>query len=223
MLLYAITDRNSLAGNCGECERILLSLAAQWSAGGVDYIQVREKDLPVAALISLAAGIVRACRQSGGSTQVFVNSRPDSAAGILAGSGANGVHLTGGLSAEQLAAAISLIRRSFAASTPVSVSCHSTEEVSAAASAGATLALFAPVFHKNIPGKGATCGVGLDLLAAACRAGHQGAAERALPVLALGGVTVENANQCAAAGAAGVASIRLFLGEGWRRLRETNP
>ena len=62
---------------------------------------------------------------------------------------------------------------------------------------GADFAVFAPVFEKN----GATP-AGLDLLGQACRVG--------IPVLALGAVTLENAQSCLQAGAAGIAAIRLF-------------
>ena len=44
--------------------------------------------------------------------------------------------------------------------------------------------------------------MGLGALREACRAG--------IPVLALGGITLENAQSCFAAGAAGIAAIRLF-------------
>ena len=43
---------------------------------------------------------------------------------------------------------------------------------------------------------------GLDRLQQVCR--------RRIPVLALGGVTTENAHLCIAAGASGIAGIRLF-------------
>src|SRR6185503_17467866 len=79
----------------------------------------------------------------------------------------------------------------------VAVSCHAEEEVRSASSAGADFVVFGPVF-----GKGEAPGTGLAALKAAC--GHK------IPVLALGGVTLENAGLCLARGAAGVAGIRLF-------------
>jgi thiamine-phosphate pyrophosphorylase len=84
----------------------------------------------------------------------------------------------------------------------VGVSCHAPEEVRRAASDGADFAVFAPVFEKNTiadarPG-------GLEALRQAC-------GER-IPVIALGGITLENAAACLKAGAAGIAGIRLFQG-----------
>jgi thiamine-phosphate pyrophosphorylase len=95
----------------------------------------------------------------------------------------------------------------------VTVSCHKVEEVRQAASDGTDLALFAPVFEKkDRPG---THPAGLEDLRRASQFG--------IPVLALGGITLENAAVCVAAGAAGIAAIRLFqendIREVVRRLR----
>jgi thiamine-phosphate pyrophosphorylase len=64
--------------------------------------------------------------------------------------------------------------------------------------------LFGPVFEKRVEGIVVVAGVGLERLREAC------AAAGGIPVLALGGVTWESAERCVAAGAAGVAGIRLF-------------
>jgi thiamine-phosphate pyrophosphorylase len=82
-----------------------------------------------------------------------------------------------------------------------------------AASNGADFAVFAPVFEKKDSPE--TKGAGLDQLREACR--------QKIPVLALGGITLENAVACVDAGAAGIAAIRLFqendIAEVVRRLR----
>jgi thiamine-phosphate pyrophosphorylase len=62
------------------------------------------------------------------------------------------------------------------------------------------LAIFAPVFEKK-DAFGVTP-AGLEKLRQACR--------EKIPVLALGGVTLQNARSCLEAGAAGIAAIRLF-------------
>ena len=72
----------------------------------------------------------------------------------------------------------------------------------------ADLLLFSPIFEK-VDAKSVIQGVGLSALSQAV------ATAKAVPVLALGGVTAQNARHCLAAGAAGVAAIRLFMGEGW--------
>jgi thiamine-phosphate pyrophosphorylase len=98
----------------------------------------------------------------------------------------------------------------------IAVSCHSAEEVIQAAAQAATFAVFAPVFEKkDVPG---TEPAGLTALHQACEAN--------IPVLALGGITLANARSCLAAGAAGIAAIRLFqennIAAVVQRLR-TNP
>jgi thiamine-phosphate pyrophosphorylase len=225
MLLYAITDRAALGGDEAERADKLVQIAAAWSAGGVDFLQVREKDLPVGDLARLAARIVEAARQTGGATRVLVNAAPEIAAAVALQAQADGVHLRGGFGPEELAAAIADVRASWAvggsSGTPpvISVSCHSVEEVRAARNSGASLALFAPVFEKTLPNAQALAGKGLESLAQACRAGSQPGPHPALPVIALGGVTVDNASECREAGADGVAGIRLFLGGRWAENR----
>ena len=124
--------------------------------------------------------------------------------------GADGVHLPGsapGSAADEARG----IYRAAGREAIVSRACHNIEEVRAA---DASLIVFAPVFEKvDAPAGDAAAGQGLGVLSDACRAGGR------VPVIALGGVTRGNAAECVAAGAAGVAGIRLFLGDEWRSLR----
>jgi thiamine-phosphate pyrophosphorylase len=228
MLLYAITSRSLLSNTEAERTERLVALAAQWTGAGLDFIQIRETDLADADLLHLTTGIVQAVRRSGNTTRVLVNGSPTGASTIARQAGAGGVHLPSGLDPEQLAAAVAQIHNDWdpqqgSKDKPaISVSCHSTADVIAARAARATLALFAPVIEKALPGTAALGGQGLDSLAEACAAAHRRSAQPELPVLALGGVTLENAAECVAAGAAGIAAIRLFLnfegGQDWRLL-----
>lgn len=176
-LRYYITDR--LAAGDGFLETVKRNVAA-----GVDYIQIREKDLEGRALAELTRRI--AGLASGTSTRVLVNDRLD----VALACGAHGVHLPGD-SLPPL-----LLRRLTHPGFLIAVSCHSTEDLAVAA--GADFAVFGPVFES---GKGKA--MGLDALAAACRS-------TALPVLALGGVSFAKEEDCLRAGAAGIAGIRLF-------------
>ena len=197
MLLYYITDRTQLAGDEEEGRRSLLSKIADASRAGIDFIQLREKDLPTRELEELARAAVSAVRQHSQKTKLLINSRTD----IALSCGADGVHLPANdISARD----VRKIWKQTVASAPphpiITVSCHSIADVARAASEGADFALFAPVFEKrDTPQTKAT---GLDVLRDACR--------QPIPVLALGGVTLENAGACIGAGAAGIAGIRLF-------------
>ena len=87
----------------------------------------------------------------------------------------------------------------------LSVSCHGVEEVREARVGGADAVLFAPVFGKTVDGAVVVPGLGLTALRAASDIAG------AMPVFALGGLNAENAADCLAAGAAGVAGIRMFF------------
>jgi len=194
--LYYITDRRQFPGDAQEQEQRLLAKIAECAAAGVEYIQLREKDLDTRALEGLA---LKAMAALGGSrTQLLINSRTD----VALACGAHGVHLP----ANDLAA--SEVRAIFARagkSEPViGVSTHSASEVALAEAHGASFAVFGPVIEKN----GSTNREGLEQLRRICH--RTEAAQPPMPVWALGGITLENAQRCAEAGAAGIAAIRLF-------------
>jgi thiamine-phosphate pyrophosphorylase len=218
LLLYAITNRCQLAESEADRAQKLVDLAARWAANKIDFIQIREKDLSSSELFHLTSEIVRAVRQASPWTRILLNTdirsiaaevNLEAAVSLVHQARADGVHLPGGLSRNQLTAAIRQLQQELGQSAPISVSCHTTTDAIAARNAGATLALFAPVFEKVLPGIGASQGTGIDALEAACRAAAP-SGEPPLPILALGGVTLENAAECVAAGAAGIAAIRLF-------------
>ncbi len=192
MLLYYITDRRQFPGTEENRRARLLEKISEAARAGVDYVQLREKDLSGRSLESLARDAMALISQSGTQTRLMINSRTDIALAVRA----HGVHLR---SRDISAAEVREIwRRAGAESQPaVAVSCHTESEVIAARNAGANFVVFGPVFEKA-----GTAATGLADL--------QNAAQQKIPVLALGGVTPENARACLQAGGAGIAGIRLF-------------
>ena len=200
-LLYYITDRSQFPGGEPQRRRALLAKIAEAALCGVDHIQLREKGLSTRELEELAGEAIRLIREERAandqrtSTCLLINSRTDVALAV----GADGVHLrSDDISASEVRNVWKQAERSGA--PVVGVSCHSSEEVHHAASEGADFVVFGPVFEKNkIKGSAPT---GVEALRHACR--------EKIPVLGLGGVTLENAKACMEAGAAGIAGIRLF-------------
>jgi thiamine-phosphate pyrophosphorylase len=214
--LYYITSRAAFFGDERARRHRLLNKIAEAASQGIDYIQIREKDMPTPELESLAheaMQILRGQELATGkrqpATALLITSRID----IALATQAAGVHLPANdVSPEDVRTAWKrrVGKSGAGAGTPtreisqrdplIAVSCHSPQEVTQAAANQATFAVFAPVFEKqDAPGSIPT---GLASLRQACRA--------KIPVLALGGVTLENAQSCLQAGAAGIAGIRLF-------------
>jgi thiamine-phosphate pyrophosphorylase len=200
MLRYAITSRALYGDDERQRQTGLLRQVCRWVGDGIDLIQLREKDLSAAALADLTGAALKTITEADSPTKLLINSRAD----IAIATGAHGVHLTtapGELTATR-------VRNLYAAAglrAPIiTVSCHTLEEVQRARDDHADAILFAPVFEKVVDGRITVPGQGLEQLRAACRAASP------VPVYALGGVTMQNAPACVAAGAVGIAGIRLF-------------
>jgi thiamine-phosphate pyrophosphorylase len=183
--VHLITDRH-LAPDLPARLRAALSRAAPGRAA----VHLREKDLGGAALLALARDLRAVCRRAG--AVLLVNDRLD----VALAAGADGVHLpAAGVGPAEA-------RRLLGPGALVGVSCHSAAEVARARDAGASYATFSPIW--DTPSKRAYgAPVGLAALAEAAGLG--------LPLVALGGVTADNAGAAFAAGAGGVAAIRGWL------------
>jgi len=198
-LLYYITDRIQFPGDEGVRRRALLAKVAEAARAGVGYIQLREKDLSARELETLARQVVAAVRENSPSTRLLINSRTDVA---LAGE-ADGVHLRADDVAPHEVRQVLEVSAHRPLTTDhflVAASCHTAADVFRAESEAADFAVFAPVFGKR--GTAGTPPTGLAALREACRV--------KIPVLALGGVNLDNAASCLNAGGAGIAAIRLF-------------
>ncbi len=185
MHLYAITDRRSLGDDEPLRQDRLLALCAEWARGGVDTIQIREKDLEPETLVTLARRVVEVVRAESQTTRALLNGGPE----LALAAGADGVHLPGGRAVGEIAKIRDHWRTAGRSRPPlVSVACHSVAEVERAEAEGADLAVLAPVFGKHLLSGEMLPGIGLDTLTQACKAAGK------IPVIALGGVTVENAH-----------------------------
>jgi thiamine-phosphate pyrophosphorylase len=189
--LYYITDRRSLSA---QNEAALLRRVRKVISWGVDFIQIREKDLSDRRLFNLTRRIVEMARETprAARCRVLVNGRAD----IAAAAGADGVHLTSsGLM-------ISDIRAWIPKDFIVGVSVHTTREIRTACADGADYILVGHVFP-TISKEGMGTALGVGFLRRACLGAS-------MPVLALGGITAERVATVMQAGAFGVAGISLF-------------
>jgi thiamine-phosphate pyrophosphorylase len=209
-LLYYITDRTAFPGDESLRLSRLLEKIAEAARAGVDYIQLREKDLSARYLEGLAREAVRMvhkCARFGAEngeqrTALLINSRTDVALAVQA----DGVHLRSDDIAPEEVRTIWQCGTEARENSPrepvIAVSCHSAVEVTHVAESAASFAVFAPVFEKKDAQP-----AGVNLLREVCQSE---VSQSKMPVLALGGITLSNAHSCLAAGAAGVAAIRLF-------------
>jgi thiamine-phosphate pyrophosphorylase len=201
MLRCAITDgAASSFVNTAQIER-LQNQVRRWAADGIELIQLREKNLDAGALFTLAQAAMDTLHELRSSTKLLINSRAD----VAIAARAHGVHLTAHpdeLTPQQVR---ELYTHSGLPAPIVSVSCHTPADIARARHNAADFILFGPVFEKRLNGHLVIDGVGLEALAFACAIAQQ------IPVLALGGITQQNAAVCLSSGATGVAGIRTFL------------
>lgn len=172
-------------------EDALVTLATRAARAGVTLIQIRERDLPDAVLVRVVREIVERTRDTG--SAVVVNDRAD----VAIAAGAAGVHLRGD------SPPASRVRSIVPAAFLIGRSVHSVEEAVAAERDGAVdYLVFGTVFPSA--SKPAGLATGIEALAATARS-------VGVPVVAIGGMTAARAHEVAAAGAAGLAAIGLFI------------
>jgi thiamine-phosphate pyrophosphorylase len=192
-ILYLITRGETAETTTAESPAFLkiLNQVSAAVAAGIDLIQIREKTLSARVLFELSERAVELA--VGTSTRIIVNDRAD----IAAGAGAAGVHLT------TRSIDTATIRKTFGEDFLIGASTHSLEEARAARDGGSDFAVFGPIFETSSKLEyGPPLGV-----AALSDAVPQLAP---FPLLALGGVSLENAHECLRAGAKGIAGISLF-------------
>jgi thiamine-phosphate pyrophosphorylase len=177
MKRYYITNRKAIGGF-----RPLLEVIRDQMHLGVDYIQIREKDITARELFEFTLAVLEVRTNEVRTplpTKILLNSRAD----VALATGADGVHLPSDAPQQTLPGLV------------VARSCHTLDDLKKTT---AQFVTFGPVF--DTPGK--TAAVGLESLRAACQMGKS--------VYALGGVNWDNAAQCMSVGAEGIAGIRLF-------------
>ena len=169
----------------------ILPLVEAAVAAKVPLFQIREKNLSGRVLFELTARAAEITR--GSDTRLLVNDRSD----IARAAGADGVHLT----SQSLPADV--VRTIYGPEFLIGVSTHSLYEARAARAGGSNFVVFGPVFETESKREfGAPQGL--------CKLEEVTSELRGFPVIAIGGITLENAGACFEAGANGVAAIRLL-------------
>jgi thiamine-phosphate pyrophosphorylase len=192
-IIHLITSGTTTAQTTPEDPQFLniLQLLRAAVAAEVSLFQIREKALHARVLYELIARAVEITR--GSKTRLLVNDRSD----IARGAGADGVQLT----SQSLPA--NVVRQMYSPEFLIGVSTHSLETARDASRSGADFVIFGPVFETESKRAFGTP-QGLKKL-------REVAEElRGFPVVAIGGITAENVGKCFAAGASGVAAIRLL-------------
>jgi len=189
-----VTDRRGFGDAAEAQEKLLLARIEQAAKAGVDWIQLREKDLSGKQLAGLAR---EAARVAAGASAILINDRMDVACAVQAA----GVHL--GEHSLPVGEATRFVQeRRAGRDFLVGASVHSLEAAQKAEQEGANYVIFGPVYAT--PSKAAFGPPqGLESLRQVCGA-------LTIPVLAVGGITLENARDSLQAGASGIAAIRLF-------------
>lgn len=181
--LYLVSDRHQTAG------RPLISVLGRAVRAGVRAVQLRERDLPIRDLHSLAME----CQRELPDARLFINDRVDVALALRAG----GVHLR----ESSLPAAV--VRDLLRPSQLLGVSVHSLDGVIAAEQQGADFVVLGPIY--DTPSKRAYGPpIGLRLL-------EQAARKTPLPIFAIGGITAARAREVRRAGSFGAAVLSSIL------------
>ena len=190
-ILCLVTDRRRLAPDSPGCLDRLVDLIGRAARAGVDLVQIRESDLDDHTLTDLVSRAVE--RTAPTKTRVVVNDRVD----VALSAGAAGVHLRhDSCPAER-------VRSLCPDGWWVGQSVHAADEAERVAKSGAVDYLIMGTIFETVSKPGSVP-AGIDVLA-------EVAGRVQLPVLAIGGVTVDRAESVARSGASGIAAVGEFV------------
>jgi len=184
MKYYLISDRRLY-------KQALPEIARQAEAAGLDFFQLREKDLPVRELLSIAKNIRSVLNR----TKFIVNGSLE----VALASDADGVHL------QSQNIPVETVRLKYR-TLIIGYSAHNYEEMKDAADQGASYLFISPVFQlksKNLE----AAPLGTMIVSS-------WANSMKVPVFALGGITDANQNELIEAGCRNIAGISLFIQDG---------
>lgn len=182
--LMLVTDRKQCA------DRSLVDVVEQAIEGGVNLVQLREKDLPAGELLALARQLRGICSHR---ALFLVNDRVD----VAMLSGADGVHLS------STGLPVAAVRQLVPGSMLVGRSVHSVNEARQAELDGADYVVAGTIFRT--PSHPEAVPAGDELL-------RNMVSRLSIPVIAIGGINAENAAVCWNAGVSGVAVVSALLG-----------
>ena len=186
LLLYAVTDRRWLAP--GES---LTEITERLITSGVSCVQLREKQMRDEELLPEARAMLQVCRRHG--VPLIINDRPD----IAELAGADGVHVG------QSDGTVGEARKILGPEAVIGVTAHNVEEALAAEKAGADYLGCGAVFGTTT--KQNTTTLPIEELRRICKAVH-------IPVVAIGGIDVQNMELLSGTGIAGAAVIHALYG-----------
>ncbi|MEA3466270.1 MAG: thiamine phosphate synthase [Thermodesulfobacteriota bacterium] len=186
--LYLITDRHQVHPH-----HDLFSAVADALQGGVQAVQLREKDLSAAVLFELGIKLRRLTHQY--HAKLLINDRIDIALAV----DADGVHLT------EQSLSVAHTRQLLGADKLIAASTHNLERAHQAEAEGADFITFSPVYYTASK---AAYGnpQGLEKLREVCE-------QATIPVFALGGITPQRMTLIHEAGARGMALISAILAD----------
>jgi len=194
--LYAILDSDLLAARGLDP----LDVCDVWLEAGIRLIQLRAKSMASGPLLELAEALLARTRAAG--ALLIINDRAD----IAAQCGADGVHVG------QDDLTPTDVRRVVGSDALVGLSCHDDGQMALAVTQPVSYVAIGPVFGTQTKATGYDA-VGVDQVRRAATAAHAAG----LPLVAIGGITLDRAGEVFAAGADSLAVIADLLGTDNRR------
>lgn len=190
-IIYLITSGNLTSENFSQLSSQVLQQIESAIEAGISIIQIREKNLSSKFIFDLAVQATNLSRNS--STKILINDRAD----IALAAKADGVHLT------STSIPTKVVRSIFPKNFIIGISTHKLEEVISAKNDGADFAVFSSIYQTVSKAQYGEP-QGIERLTEVVETAKD------FPVIALGGIKLENIPEISQTGVSGISAISLF-------------